>query len=101
MLHATDADAPAGKVAADSVEILHDELHSLDRAGLAQRQALADHNRAGRAGWRHLDHTHVLVRAYVVVQVETDLPGVEVLGGVHVANRDWNDLKFHVHEAPR
>jgi hypothetical protein len=101
LLHVADGNPARGEFAADSVKVLDDELDSLDRAGLAKRQALADHHRAGRAGRRHLHHPHARAWRYVMVQVEPDLLDVEVLGGVDVADRDGNDLKFHVHEPTR
>src|ERR1700736_2749098 len=76
-------------------------LTAFNRAGLAQRQALADHHRACRAGWRHLHHPHVPAWPYVVVEGEADLLGVKVLRGVDIAHRDGNDLELHVHEPSR
>ena len=75
---------------------------SFDRAGLAQRQAFADHYRACRAGRGHLYNAHGLARPDVVVEVDkADLPGVEVLRDIDIADRDGNNLKLHVHKASR
>ena len=96
-----DADAPADEFAADSLQVFDDELDSFDRTRLAQRQALADHHRAGRAGRGHLHNPHCLARADIVVEAEADLAGVEVLRGIDIADGDGNDLELHVHEALR
>ena len=50
LLDVADGDAAAGQGLTDGVDVLDDQLDALDRAGLAQRQALAEHHRAGRAG---------------------------------------------------
>src|SRR5712692_10230970 len=71
----------------------------LTRAGLAERQARADHHRARRAWRGHLHHAHVLGRRGVMVEAEAHLPGVEVLGGIDVADRDGNHFELHVHNA--
>jgi hypothetical protein len=97
---AADAHAPPGEFAADGIKVLHDELDSLNRTGLAQRQALADDHRARRARRRHLHHPHGLVGSDVVVQAEAHLPGIEVLRSVNIPHRDGNDLEPHVHDAP-
>ena len=90
---------PAGQLPAGGVEVLHHQLHPLDRAGGAKGQALADHHRAGRPGRGHLHHPQPVVGAGVVVQVEADLLDVEGLGGVDVGDGDGDDLELHVHQA--
>src|SRR5262245_26411779 len=100
LLYLAYAYAPPGEFAAEGIEILDDELDSLDRAGLAKRQALADHHGAGRAGRRHLHHPHALAGPYIVVESEADLPGVEILRGVDIAHRNGNYFELHVHGGP-
>src|SRR5262245_37179894 len=60
LLNIADRHASAGQFLADGVDVLDNELHTLDRARVAERQALSDHNRAGRAGRGHLHDTHLL-----------------------------------------
>ena len=52
-----------------------------------------------RAG--HLYHPHGLVWPRVVIEVEADLAGIKVFGGIDIAYWNGNDLKLHVHEASR
>ena len=47
LLHVADADAAAGELLVDGVDVLDDELHALDRPGLAKGQPLAELLRAG------------------------------------------------------
>src|SRR6516164_2445665 len=101
LLYLADRHTPPSEFAADGAEIFDDELDSFDRAGLAQRQALADHHRACRPRRGHLHNPHGFAGPDVVVEVETDLPGVEVLRGIDIADRDGNDLELHVHGTSR
>src|SRR4029453_8017460 len=96
LLDVADGDAAAGQGLADGVDVGDDELDALDRAGVAEGQALADDDRAGRAGRGHLHDAHGLVGADVVVEVEADPLGVEGLGGVDVGDRDGDDLQPHL-----
>src|SRR5262249_51710554 len=101
LLYVADSDAPPGQFAADCVEVLDYELDAFDRAGFSQRQACADYHRACRAGRGHLHNSHGPAWCDVVVEMEADLLGVEVLRSVDIADREWNDLELHVHEASR
>src|SRR5436309_492927 len=101
LLHLADTHSPPDQFAADRIEVLDHQLDSFDRAGLAQRQALTDHHRACRAGRGHLYHPHGLVWPRVVIEVEADLAGIKVFGGIDIAYWNGNDLKLHVHEASR
>ena len=47
-------DAALDQLGAGLVDVGHDQLHALDRARRRGRDALADGDRAGRAGWRQL-----------------------------------------------
>src|SRR6266702_3527486 len=75
-------------------------LRTASRFSTTSWTPFADHRGAGRAGWRHLHHPHVLAGSYIVVEAEADLPRVEVLRGVDVADRDGYDFELHVHDAP-
>ncbi len=99
LLHVADGGAPAGERRAYGVDILDDELDALDRAGVAERQADPDHDRAGRAGRRHLHDPHALAGADVVVEVEADLLGVEGLRRVDVGDRDGDYFELQIHAA--
>src|SRR2546425_2446372 len=52
-------DAAPGERLPPGIDVLDHQLDTLDRAGFAERQTLADYNRAGRAGGRHLHHAGI------------------------------------------
>src|SRR5256714_4977998 len=72
--------------------------HDLDllRAGRLVGDAVADHDRAGRAGWCQLNETQAVVHPVVVVGVEAHTL-VEGLGPVDVGHRNGNELDLPIH----
>src|SRR2546427_7184645 len=96
LLYVAHRDAAAGESLPRGIDALDHERDTLDRAGFAQRQALADHDRTGRAAGRHRHDAHPIPGAHVMVEVEADLLGVEGLRGVDVRDRDGNDLELHL-----
>jgi hypothetical protein len=81
-------------------DVRDDELQALQRARRHVRDdaALADHDRAARAGRRQLDDAGTVADTGVVVDGEAELLGVELLGAVDVRHRDDDDFQSPVHE---
>src|SRR3989442_1087180 len=52
-------DTAPGERLPRGIDVLDHQLDTLDRAGFAERQTLADHKRAGRAGGRHLHYAGI------------------------------------------
>src|SRR2546428_5685146 len=96
LLNIAGWDAAPGERLPRAIDVRDHGLDTLDRAGFAERQPLADHNRAGRAGGRHLHHAHPIPGAHVVVEVKADLLRVEGLRGVNVRDGDRNGLELHL-----
>ena len=62
LLDVADGDAAAGQGLADGVDVGDDELDALDRAGVAEGQALADDDRAGRRCEKRCDRSRPVAR---------------------------------------
>jgi hypothetical protein len=44
-----------------------------------------------------LNNPHAIIRSNINVGVKSDLFQVKSLGAVNIRNRDWYQLKFHLH----
>src|SRR5687767_8577636 len=92
--------ASAGQLLARRLDVGHDQLQALDRAGRLRRHVLADPDRAARAGWRQLDEPQLIVDGVVLVEVEPGLIAVERDRSVQVRDGNRDELKLHVHGSP-
>src|SRR2546423_5369676 len=72
--------------------------HHLDllRAGRLVGDAVADHDRAGRAGWCQLNETQAVVHPVVMVSVEAHTL-VEGLGPVDIGHWNGDELDLPIH----
>ena len=86
---------PPGEFVPRGLDVGHDELQAIERAG----RILVSHesDRACRTGRGQLHDPEVLACAVIDVQVKTGLIHVEGLGAVHVRHGNHDELKLPVH----
>ena len=82
------------------VDVRHDELQPLLRAGRHLADPAADHDRAGRTRRGELDEAQRVGDLVVVVGSEPDLVDVERLGAIDVGHRHGHELEPEIHAQP-
>src|SRR5690348_14408534 len=96
--HLADLDAAIYELGARRLDVGHDEIKTLGRAGCGGRDIRAELNRTPRAGRRELDHPEP-IEGKVGVEPPTQV-AVKALGTIDVRNRDDDDLELQV-DRPR
>lgn len=97
VLNVADLDSTLLQLRVHRLDIGHDHLQPFERSGRHRGQAGADGDRAGRAGRGELHEAEVGIHLMIVIRVEAELLGVEVLGAIHVRDGDGHEFQFHVH----
>lgn len=91
-----DLRAIADELGAGRLDVVYDEVQPVGRAGRGIGDSCAKDDRAWRPRRGQLYHPKVIVDDEIGVQPSAQ-PHVELLGPVHVGNRQHHDLKSHVH----
>jgi hypothetical protein len=87
-----------GQLGAGGLDVGDDQVQAPDRTG--HRRVAHERDRAGRSGRGQLHDPEVLTGAVVDVQLKAGFLDVEVLGAVHVRDRNHHQLKLPVHGLP-
>src|SRR3954447_23071136 len=90
-------DAAFDELRAGGLDVADDEVQPLERPWRRGTDAIADRDRARRAGRRHLYVSEVVAGPVVDVEAEAQLVGVEVLRAVDVRGGDDHELQLPVH----
>ena len=99
MEHFAHVGAATGELGARCLDVGHDEIESLGRAGRGRRDSLAEVDRRRRAWRRELHDPKRVTDGEVGVEPPAQA-AVEALGAIDVRNRDDDDLELHV-DLPR
>jgi hypothetical protein len=91
--------APSDQLGPGRLDIGHAQLEALHGARLRLGEALADRDRAGRAGRRQLDDPEVVAGAVVDIEVEAALLHVERLRPVDIGHRDHDQFQREIHDS--
>jgi len=87
----------SGQLCSGLVNVAHDDLEVVQRTRRQLSQPLADGNRACGAGWGQLHKADVISHRVVVVEDETGLVYVEILGAIHIADRHTYEFESESH----
>src|SRR5258708_10135556 len=100
IVNLTYFNAPASERFAGLDNVCYYQMQGLYGSRLHFRnfaQTGSDDDRTSRPGRCKLDDSHSVTRLDVKVYIKPDLFNVEGLGAVNIRNRDWHNLKFHIH----
>jgi hypothetical protein len=83
------------QILARGLDVIHDQIKTLGRAGSRSGDILAEDDRAAGARRRELNHTKVFAVAVVGVESPPE-PRVELLRAIDIRDWDNDDFEFHV-----
>ena len=92
-----DVDAAFDELGASLLDVGDDEMQALDTPGCRLADAGADRDRARGLRRRELHDTERVAGAVIDVQPKAGVL-IELLGSVHIGDRQHDQLQLHIHD---
>ena len=92
-----DRDPATGECSTRDLDVVYDEVDTLNRCALWIADTYTNNDRARRSGWGELHDAHPIAWLDVVIQNEPDLVDIKRFTAVHIRRRKRNQFQSHIH----